>query len=96
MILFSYVFKYEFYASNYISNVYISGIGIDDMFLLMSGMAEAPSLREISVEEKMMIMLRNSGISITITSFTNLLAFGIGATSAFISIRNFCIYTGKI
>lgn len=96
MILFPYLFKYEFYASNYISNVYISGIGIDDMFLLMSGMAEAPSLREISVEERMMIMLRNSGISITITSFTNLLAFGIGATSAFISIRNFCIYTGKI
>nr|XP_022333664.1 patched domain-containing protein 3-like isoform X2 [Crassostrea virginica] len=70
----------------------IIGIGIDDMFLLMSGMAEA--LHTTDIKEKMEIMLKSSGISITITSFTDLLAFGIGATSAFVSIRNFCIYTG--
>ncbi|XP_065943155.1 patched domain-containing protein 3-like [Magallana gigas] len=72
----------------------IIGIGIDDMFVLMSGMAEARSLLEVSVEERMKSMLGKSGISITITSITNLLAFGVGATSVFISIRNFCIYTG--
>lgn len=61
----------------------------------MSGMAEARSLLEVKVEERMKSMLGKSGISITITSITNLLAFGVGATSVFISIRNFCIYTGK-
>lgn len=61
----------------------------------MSGMAEARSLLEVSVEERMKSMLGKSGISITITSITNLLAFGVGATSVFISIRNFCIYTGQ-
>lgn len=64
------------------------------MFLLMSGMAEA--LHTTDIKEKMEIMLKSSGISITITSFTDLLAFGIGATSAFVSIRNFCIYTGNL
>lgn len=65
------------------------------MFVLMSGMAEARSLLEVSVEKRMKSMLGKSGISITITSITNLLAFGVGATSVFISIRNFCIYTGQ-
>ncbi|XP_061184546.1 patched domain-containing protein 3-like [Saccostrea echinata] len=72
----------------------IVGIGIDDMFILMSGMADAPPLKTASVEKRMEYMLKKSGITITITSITDLLAFLIGATSVFISIRNFCIYTG--
>lgn len=72
----------------------IIAIGIDDMFILMSGMAGAPSLLNASIEDRMKSMLRTSGISITITSVTDLLAFGVGATSVFLSIRNFCIYTG--
>lgn len=74
----------------------ILGIGIDDMFILMSGMAGAPSLLENNtVKDRMKYMLKKSGISITITSITDLLAFGIGASSVFISIRNFCLYTGN-
>lgn len=72
----------------------IIAIGIDDMFILMSGMAGAPSLSKASIEDRMKSMLRTSGISITITSVTDLLAFGVGATSVFQSIRIFCIYTG--
>lgn len=79
----------------------ILGIGIDDMFILMSGMAEAPSLTDgastvtVTVKDRVKWMLKKSGISITITSITDLLAFGIGASSVFISIRNFCLYTGN-
>lgn len=65
------------------------------MFILMSGMAGAPSLSKASIEDRMKSMLRTSGISITITSVTDLLAFGVGATSVFQSIRTFCIYIGK-
>lgn len=63
----------------------------------MSGMAEAPSLTEspLTVNDRVKWMLKKSGISITITSITDLLAFGIGASSVFISIRNFCLYTGN-
>nr|XP_022331703.1 patched domain-containing protein 3-like [Crassostrea virginica] len=73
----------------------VIGIGIDDMFILMSGMAEGPSLTTASsINDRMKYMLQKSGVAITITSITDLLAFTIGATSVFISIRTFCIYTG--
>ena len=78
------------------SSSYFSGIGIDDMFILMSGMAEGPSLTTASsINDRMKYMLQKSGVAITITSITDLLAFTIGATSVFISIRTFCIYTGN-
>ena len=78
------------------TNSYSSGIGIDDMFILMSGMAEGPSLTTASsIKERMKYMLQKSGVAISITSMTDLLAFTIGATSVFISIRTFCIYTGN-
>ena len=62
----------------------------------MSRMAEAPSLVEASVEEIMKSMLRTNGLSIIIISIKNLLAFFVGASSVFTSIKNFCLYTGKI
>ncbi|XP_061193864.1 patched domain-containing protein 3-like [Saccostrea echinata] len=72
----------------------VVGIGIDDMFILMSGMADAPPLTKVTIKDRMVFMMKKSGVAITITSLTDLLAFVIGATSVFKSIRNFCIYTG--
>lgn len=66
----------------------------------MSGMADAcfcPSIprRENPIAHKTYLTLKSSGIAITITSLTDVLAFGIGATSEFLSVKNFCITTGK-
>ncbi|XP_061193753.1 patched domain-containing protein 3-like [Saccostrea echinata] len=72
----------------------VVGIGIDDMFILMSGMADASPLTKVTIKDRMVFMMKKSGVAITITSLTDLLAFAIGATSVFKSIRNFCIYTG--
>lgn len=74
--------------------LYSTGIGIDDMFILMSGIAEAPSLKTASTEDRIKFMMKKSGVAITITSLTDLLAFTVGATSVFVCIRLFCIYTG--
>ncbi|XP_021359962.1 patched domain-containing protein 3-like [Mizuhopecten yessoensis] len=68
------------------------GIGLDDMFILLSGLADAPV--SYSIEDKIKQTLRTSGVAITITSLTDFLAFAIGASSVFLSVRNFCIYTG--
>ncbi|XP_069118371.1 patched domain-containing protein 3-like [Argopecten irradians] len=68
------------------------GIGLDDMFILLSGLADAPT--SYSIEDKMKQTLRTSGVAITITSLTDFLAFAIGASSVFLSVRNFCLYTG--
>ncbi|KAK3605252.1 hypothetical protein CHS0354_037652 [Potamilus streckersoni] len=70
----------------------IIGIGVDDMFILLSGLAGAQG--KGSVEDKIAETMRTSGVAITITSVTDLLAFVAGASSVFISVRNFCIYTG--
>lgn len=70
----------------------IIGIGIDDMFIMLSGLSEAQS--KTSVEDKMAETLRISGVGITITSLTDLIAFMAGAGSTFVAVRNFCIYTG--
>ncbi|XP_069116342.1 patched domain-containing protein 3-like [Argopecten irradians] len=70
----------------------IIGIGLDDMFILMSCLADCSS--KSSIEEKIKETLRTGGVAITITSVTDFLAFAIGASASFISVRNFCIYAG--
>ena len=65
------------------------------MFILMSGIADAESIEKSSVSDRIHFMMKTSGIAITITSITDFLAFSIGASSVFVSVRNFCIYTGK-
>ncbi|XP_033753309.1 patched domain-containing protein 3-like [Pecten maximus] len=69
----------------------IIGIGVDDMFIMMSGLAEADQSAQI--EDKIAHVMKTSGIAITITSLTNFIAFVVGITSVFKSVRNFCIYT---
>ena len=69
-----------------------TGIGIDDMFLMVA------AWRRTSVQqptkERMKEAFSNAAMSITITSITDALAFGIGATTNFQSVRLFCAYTG--
>ncbi|XP_061178078.1 patched domain-containing protein 3-like [Saccostrea echinata] len=71
----------------------IIGIGINDMFIIVSGHAQTIG-QEMSLEERMDRTLRTSGLAITVTSLTDLLTFFIGYTSVFVTIQNFCIYTG--
>ncbi|CAG5117285.1 unnamed protein product [Candidula unifasciata] len=70
------------------------GIGVDDMFLLMSSWSETLSITDLTIPERIGTVYRKAGIGITITSVTDFLAFAIGASSIFRSVRNFCIYTG--
>ena len=69
------------------------GIGVDDMFILLSGLADAPY--NGNTNDRIGKMLRTSGVAITITSLTDIIAFGAGASSTFKSVRNFCVYTGE-
>ena len=78
----------------------VSGIGVDDMFLLMSSWSEnLPSdVQEQTVQHVPKILgktLATAGIGITITSLTDFLAFVIGTTSVFMSVTNFSLYAGE-
>ena len=46
----------------------------------------------LSIEERVGLAMKHSGVAITITSVTDLLAFGIGATSILPALGNFCAY----
>jgi hypothetical protein len=64
------------------------------MFIIVSGHAQTIG-QDMSLEERMDRTLRTSGLAITVTSLTDLLTFFIGYTSVFVTIQNFCVYTGK-
>ena len=52
-------------------------------------------LSQEEVEELVGGMFKNAGVAITVTTLTDVLAFGISASSNYISVRTFCIYTGR-
>ncbi|KAL8610616.1 hypothetical protein ACOMHN_006335 [Nucella lapillus] len=77
----------------------IIGIGVDDMFLMMSSWSESlPSKAEEQTVQRVPWILgrtmASAGIGITITSLTDFLAFVIGTTSVFRSVINFSLYAG--
>ena len=71
-----------------------TGIGLDDIFILLSGVTDSDPKQ--TIETRMRHVMRTSGVAITITSITDFIAFAIGASSVFLSVRNFCLYTGKL
>ena len=73
-------------------HVLFVGIGVDDMFILLSGLADTSSKDD--VETRIGQTMRTSGIAITITSITDVIVFCAGVASAFPSVRNFSWYTG--
>lgn len=72
-----------------------TGIGVDDMFLLMSSWSETISERVMSVPDRLGATFASAGIGITVTSLTDFVSFIIGTSSAFRSVTNFSIYTGE-
>ncbi|XP_050388660.1 patched domain-containing protein 3 [Patella vulgata] len=72
----------------------VIGVGVDYSFIMMSGWAETYICKKNSIEERIGLMFRSSGISVTIAAMTDVIAFAVGAMSDFMSVRHFCIYTG--
>ncbi|XP_042331887.1 patched domain-containing protein 3-like [Sceloporus undulatus] len=70
----------------------ILGIGIDDMFILVSCW-QRTQVKE-SIKDRMADTYAEAAMSVTITSLTNVLAFYIGIATSFPSVQSFCIYTG--
>ncbi|CBZ51687.1 putative Patched family domain containing protein [Neospora caninum Liverpool] len=69
----------------------VLGIGVDDMFVVMNCYCVSYTIHD--PEERCIQALRISGLGISITTLTNLISFGVGAFSTYMSIRNFCVYS---
>nr|XP_003222097.1 PREDICTED: patched domain-containing protein 3 [Anolis carolinensis] len=70
----------------------ILGIGIDDMFILVSCWQRTQVKQ--SIRDRMADAYAEAAVSVTITTLTDVLAFYIGIATAFPSVQSFCIYTG--
>ncbi|XP_061442158.1 patched domain-containing protein 3 [Rhineura floridana] len=70
----------------------ILGVGVDDMFILVSCWQQTKV--KDSVRDRMADTYAEAAVSVTITTLTDVLAFYIGIESSFVSVQSFCIYTG--
>ena len=70
----------------------VTGIGIDNMFVIVAVWRDTPVRH--SVADRMGETFSKAAVSITLTSVTDCLAFGIGAISPFRSVQFFCAYAG--
>ena len=72
------------------------GIGIDDMFVIMQcweNVGKDPTNKDLPTSEKVGLSLRHAGVSITVTSLTDIFAFGVGAVTRMPGLQSFCVCT---
>ncbi|XP_012787438.1 patched domain-containing protein 3 [Sorex araneus] len=70
----------------------ILGVGVDDVFIMISAWQESGYSENIS--QRLSDIYFKVAVSITITSLTNVLAFYTGVLTSFRSVQYFCLYTG--
>jgi len=68
------------------------GIGVDDMFVISSAIDQTNPRH--STVERMRKGMMHAGSSITITTFTNAMAFFFGCTSSLDALASFCFFSG--
>nr|XP_045610893.1 protein patched homolog 2-like [Procambarus clarkii] len=69
------------------------GLGIDDMFVIMQAWNNlSPQEMKEGLSERVGCALKHAGVSITVTSVTDFVAFAVGSTTALPALRSFCLY----
>jgi hypothetical protein len=66
-------------------------IGIDDIFVIVQCWTNLRSDKPATIPDKMGLALQHAGVSITVTSLTDIFAFGIGALSWMPGVASFCV-----
>ncbi|CAH2991710.1 unnamed protein product [Chilo suppressalis] len=71
----------------------LMGLGVDDMFVMSACWRNlSPEEAQKSLPTRIGLMLEHAGVSIVITSFTDIVALLIGAITILPSLKSFCIY----
>ena len=69
------------------------GVGIDDMFVLVKGYDNlSEDEKNLPLPERFAKTLSVSGMAVSVSSVTNIVAFSIGATTVIPALRSFCLY----
>lgn len=69
------------------------GIGVDDMFVICDSLDHVTRQHSnLDIPERIARAVQTAGISITVTSFTDIIAFGIGITTKMPFLQSFCMF----
>ncbi|XP_025110029.1 patched domain-containing protein 3-like [Pomacea canaliculata] len=69
------------------------GVGVDDMFIVLEVWKNlSPEENNLPVPQKIATTLKHAGVSITVTSLTDAVAFGVGASTVIPALSSFCIF----
>jgi len=72
------------------------GIGIDDMFVIvqcLNNLIGKPDYSTMKIETKLGMALRHAGVSVTVTTATDVVAFSVGAVTQMPGLQSFCVCT---
>ncbi|XP_044763216.1 protein patched homolog 1-like [Coccinella septempunctata] len=71
----------------------LMGLGVDDMFVIMACFDElSEDQKKLPIPDVLGLMLKHAGVSITITSVTDIIAFLIGSSTVIPNLQSYCIY----
>ncbi|XP_017768460.1 PREDICTED: protein patched homolog 3-like [Nicrophorus vespilloides] len=71
----------------------LMGLGVDDMFVIMACWEQlTPEQKLLPLPEKVGAMMKHAGVSITVTTATDVLAFFIGSSTILPCLQSYCIY----
>eukprot|EP01054_Gregarina_sp_Poly1_P002213 Gregarina_sp_Poly_1__2212@NODE_158_length_12340_cov_321_502159_g140_i0_p1_GENE_NODE_158_length_12340_cov_321_502159_g140_i0NODE_158_length_12340_cov_321_502159_g140_i0_p1_ORF_typecomplete_len1205_score152_51Patched/PF02460_18/2_7e114Sterolsensing/PF12349_8/1_2e27Sterolsensing/PF12349_8/2_6e03Sterolsensing/PF12349_8/1_1MMPL/PF03176_15/1_9e10MMPL/PF03176_15/5_1e08FtsX/PF02687_21/1_8e04FtsX/PF02687_21/1_2e04FtsX/PF02687_21/0_16ACR_tran/PF00873_19/1_6e03ACR_tran/PF00873_19/2_2e02ACR_tran/PF00873_19/ len=85
------LFGTAFVPTSLIAPFLVIGVGADDIFVLIG--SYALTYGEDTARQRCAVTLRGCGVSVVMTTVTNVIAFAIGIQSPYLSVRNFCIFT---
>jgi predicted RND superfamily exporter protein len=67
-----------------------AAVGVDNVFILLSAWRNTPRTR--SLPDRMSETFSDAAVSITVTSLTDVISFGVGCLTTFPSVQMFCAY----
>jgi len=71
------------------------GIGIDDMFVILQcwNNAESECEEGCGTAQRLSLAMRHAGVAVTVTTVTDVFAFGVGAVTQMPGLQSFCVCT---
>uniref|UniRef100_A0AC34GN64 SSD domain-containing protein n=1 Tax=Panagrolaimus sp. ES5 TaxID=591445 RepID=A0AC34GN64_9BILA len=84
------LFNFNMTSVAYSMPFIVFSVGVDNVFILLS--AWRTTSYELNLTERMVETFSDAAVSITVTSLTDLISFGVGCMTPFPSVQMFCAY----
>ncbi|GLH15770.1 NPC intracellular cholesterol transporter 1 homolog 1b [Gryllus bimaculatus] len=68
------------------------GVGVDNIYVLVQCLDNLEGRQQMTIPERIGRTLQKAGVSITVTSLTDILAFAVGTSTVMPFLRSFCVF----